>query len=116
MPSPIRSSSRRYRDYRVKLKERRKNPEAKREDAAISLHSTNDARKSKKRTRSFMRLLSEFWKLLKEHRGALFLSLGALAISTLLGLVPLYGTKIVFDSVLRDNPLPVHLPGWIHLP
>jgi len=44
------------------------------------------------------------------------LALVALAISTLLGLVPLYGTKIVFDSVLRENPLPVHLPEWLHVP
>ncbi len=116
MPSPIRSSSRRYRDYRAKLKERRRDPEARRDDAAASMHSPSDQKKSKKRTRSFLRLLLEFWGLLKGHRVALAWSLLALAISTLLGLAPLYGTKIVFDSVLRDNPLPVHLPGWIHVP
>jgi ATP-binding cassette subfamily B protein/subfamily B ATP-binding cassette protein MsbA len=34
----------------------------------------------------------------------------------MLGLVPLYGTKIVFDSVLREHPLPASVPRWIHLP
>src|SRR6476661_8618935 len=116
MPSPIRSSSRRYREYRAELKKRRSDPDSRREDAAVSWHGTNDERKRKKRTRSFFKLLSEFWKLLEGHRPALFLALGALGISTLLSLVPLYGTKIVFDSVLRDNPLPVTLPGWVHVP
>src|SRR5258708_10422384 len=32
------------------------------------------------------------------------------------GLIPLYGTKIVFDGVLRDRPLPAHLPHWLHVP
>ena len=40
----------------------------------------------------------------------------ALTVSTLLGLVPLYGTKVVFDNVLRDNPLPSNFPRWIHIP
>jgi len=116
MPAPIHSSSRRYRDYRAKLKERRRDREAAKADAEISLHSTTDRKKAHKRSRSFTRLLAEFWKLLKGHRGMLSLALIALGISTLFSLVPLYGTKIVFDSVLRDNPLPVRLPAWIHMP
>ena len=43
-------------------------------------------------------------------------ALVALSVSTLLGLVPLYGTKIVFDSVLRDHPFPARLPYGITLP
>ena len=86
----------------------------------MSLHSppgsaASEAKKSKKRTRSFMRLLAQFWGLLEGHRTALALALLALGISTLLSLIPLYGTKIVFDSVLRENPLPVRLPHGIHL-
>src|SRR4051812_7649717 len=118
MPSPIRSSSRRYREYRSELKTRRQDPASRREDAAVSWHGTNDERKSKKRTRSFFKLVGQFWGLLEGHRRSLFLALGALAISTLLSLIPLYGTKIVFDSVLRENPLPVQLPVAVdvHLP
>ncbi len=50
------------------------------------------------------------------YRKTLFLVLMALGLSTMLGLVPLYGTKIVFDSVLREKPLPPQVPAWIPLP
>jgi len=92
------------------LRKRRGDADSRREDAAVSWHGTNDERKRKKRTRSFFKLVGQFWKLLEGHRRALFFALFALAISTLLSLVPLYGTKIVFDSVLKENPLPVKLP------
>ncbi len=54
--------------------------------------------------------------MVRGFRGMLVLVLIAVAISTLLGLIPLYGTKIIFDSVLRERPLPPRVPGWIHLP
>ena len=46
----------------------------------------------------------------------LIFSLILLAISTALGLVPLYGTKIVFDNVLGGRPLPPRLTGIVPLP
>jgi ATP-binding cassette subfamily B protein/subfamily B ATP-binding cassette protein MsbA len=70
----------------------------------------------KPRSRSFLVLFKEFWKLLRGFRVTLFMVLAALGISTLIGLLPLYGTKIVFDSVLREQPLPTGLPRWIPLP
>ena len=42
-------------------------------------------------------------------------ALVTLAMSTLFGLLPLYGTKIVFDSVLRTQPLPREA-AWVSLP
>ena len=39
------------------------------------------------------------------YKRTLILVLAALSVSTLLGLIPLYGTKIVFDSVLREQLL-----------
>ena len=75
-----------------------------------------DGRKHKPRTRTFLTLLKQFWGLLDGHRPLLIAALVFLAFSTLLGLVPLYGTKIVFDGVLRDRPMPLRLPAWIHLP
>lgn len=63
-----------------------------------------------------MLLLRQFWELLGGHRGLLIGALITLAVSTSLGLVPLYGTKIVFDGVLREQPMPSRLPAWIHLP
>jgi ATP-binding cassette subfamily B protein/subfamily B ATP-binding cassette protein MsbA len=115
-----RFSSRRYRAYREKLKERRR----KREDGGdASIHSSareitgpGSPKKPHRRVRSFTRLLAQFWGLLRGHKPALVASLLALGVSTILGLVPLYGTKIVFDSVLREHPLPVKIPYWIHLP
>ncbi|MDB5329698.1 MAG: putative multidrug export ATP-binding/permease protein [Phycisphaerales bacterium] len=121
MPIPTRSSRRRYWDYRRKLKQRRNKGEAS-GDATIgghdhgSSHGPGDAKKHRPRTRPFTRLLREFWGLLQGFRGTLAAALVALSVSTLLGLVPLYGTKIVFDSVLRDQPLPAQLPHGIVLP
>ncbi len=63
-----------------------------------------------------MKLVAAFWGMLRGHRQALFFALLVLGVSTLLGLVPLYGTKIVFDSVLSDKPLPRGIPHWIHVP
>ena len=76
----------------------------------------NTSRKHKPRSRPFLKLFTEFWGLLYGHRGMLSLALAALTISTLLSLIPVYGLKIVFDSVLKEKPLPSALPRWIHLP
>ena len=116
MPFSIRSSRRRYQAYRTQLKQRRTQPDAPTGDATVAGTFHGEDRKKRKRSRSFTGLLVEFWGLLRGYRRTLALVLVALGISTLLGLIPLYGTKIVFDSVLRDQPLPARLPHWIHLP
>ena len=117
MASFMRSSRRRFTDYRSKLKLRAKR-KATAGDTTIPAapHDPVDGKKHNPRSRTFRKLLSEFWGLLDGFQGTLGVVLVALGISTLLGLVPLYGTKVVFDSVLREQPLPVRLPGWIHLP
>ncbi len=118
MPSPFRASRLRYLEYRRNLKQRRLQRDASTGDAIIHgpLHPDGQPRNHKPRSRSFFKLLREFWKLLHGHRRTLILALLGLAISTLLGLVPFYGPKIVIDSVLRQPPLPTRLPHWIHLP
>ncbi len=116
MPVPFRSSRRRYVEYRANLKKKRL--EAKKTGASDS-HSHEGGGEPKRngpRSRSFFVLLKEFWRLMAGFRQTLFLVLLALGLSTMLGLVPLYGTKIIFDSVLRDKPLPPQLPAWIPLP
>jgi ATP-binding cassette, subfamily B, bacterial len=127
MPSPLRSSRRRYQEYRRTLKTRDRKADA---AAGHSHHgdapaaaaapakptSPDDRKQNYRRSRSFLRLVKEFWGLLEGHRGMLAVALFALGISTLLGLIPLYGTKIVFDGVLRDQPLSTGLPPWLHLP
>ncbi len=47
------------------------------------------------------------------HNRMLALSLTASAVATLLGLVPLYGTKVVFDYVLGDQPWPAGFDKWL---
>ena len=110
MPVVRKSSRQRYRDYRQKLKDKR---DAKNVDPAVPAQHDGDEKHKKPRTRPFGKLLAEFWNQLRGHRGTLVLLLVTLTISTLLGLVPLYGTKIVFDSVLSERPIAPHLPWWL---
>ena len=112
MPLPLRASRQRYLEYRkrAKLARAKKKPSTETDKDKPSYHGED--RKKKPRSRPFLKLLGEFWGLLRGFRGLLIVMLLVLGISTLLGLVPLYGTKIVFDSVLRDKPLPSRLPHW----
>ncbi len=69
-----------------------------------------------KRHRSFAALLREFWRLLRGHRRVLVLALLTLSVSTILGLVPLYGTKLVFDNVLGGRSISPMVLRFVHLP
>jgi ATP-binding cassette subfamily B protein/subfamily B ATP-binding cassette protein MsbA len=114
MPLPPRASRLRYAQYRQRAKAARLNKTAAQESTHGSHNGTD--RKKKPRSRPFFKLLTEFLKLLRGYWGLLAVVLAALGFSTLLGLVPLYGTKIVFDNVLRERPFPSTLPRWIKLP
>jgi len=116
MPFATRSSRRRYRAYRERVKTRGNDRLAPGDVGASVADAHDDARKKRRRSRPFRTLFASFWGLLRGHRHAFVLILLALGISTLLGLAPLYGTKIVFDSVLSDKPLPTQLPAWVRLP
>jgi len=118
MPSPLRASRLRYLEYRRRLKESKKNPKPVVADATVPQPDPllPKDKNHKPRSRPFLKLLTEFFQLMRGHRATLGWVLVALTISTGLGLVPLYGTKIIFDSVLRDPPLPVHLPAWVPAP
>jgi ATP-binding cassette, subfamily B, bacterial len=114
MPLPPRASRQRYVEYRRRAREARLG-KGTGSDKDTSSHHAHD-RKKKPRSRAFFTLLMQFLGLLRGYWGLLARVLLALGFSTLLGLVPLYGTKIVFDNVLKDKPLPPTLPTWIHLP
>src|SRR5687768_8494063 len=118
MASVIRSSRRRYRAYRERVKERGNDAHVPGDlgPPPSQQHGDDPRRKKRPRSRPFRALFLSFWGLLRGHRSAFVLILLALGISTLLGLAPLYGTKIVFDSVLNDEPLPTQLPAWVRLP
>jgi ATP-binding cassette subfamily B protein/subfamily B ATP-binding cassette protein MsbA len=117
MPSRSSSSRRRYNDYRTELKRNRTSePGGANAEPRVPQDGGRDRKNSRPRVRSFPQLFGAFWGLLRGYRRMLLLALICLAVSTLLGLMPLYGTKIVFDSVLREQPLPTGLPAWVPLP
>jgi ATP-binding cassette, subfamily B, bacterial len=55
--------------------------------------------------RPFRILFWEFIKLLRKWWLIIAIALCTLSLSTLMGLLPVYGTKIIIDSVLGDKPL-----------
>lgn len=122
MPSN-RSSRRRYEQYRRQIRNRKPSRPDKRDGAASGDTSAAPGMtvetaklKSTHRHRSFRQLFGAFWGFLRGHRGTMYFALCTLSISTLLGLVPLYGTKLVFDNVLGDRPLPPLVHDTIGLP
>ncbi len=60
--------------------------------------------------RSFLQLFGSFWLLVRRDRSLILLSIVVLSASTLLGLLPPVGTKIVIDYVLAEPPQAV--PPW----
>ena len=110
-----RSSRARYREYRRLLKQRRREGGV---DAAAHARAADVPRHWRNRppTRSFPRLLVEFWQLLAGHRAVIVMSLITGGIATLLGLLPLYGPKLVFDHVLGSVPIPATVAGGIPVP
>lgn len=100
-----RSSSGQFHQYREKLKRRRAGLEEAPAIASDGLHGSSMG-KPTHRSRSFWTLVRAFWQLLRGHRGVMAVAVCTLSVSTLLGLLPLYGTKLVFDNVLDTKPLP----------
>src|SRR5688500_18796539 len=105
MPLQPRSSRRRYEQYLKEFKARGKAPK---ESPAQAEAAERPGRRRAKlpRTRPVGVLLKEYWRLIEGHRGILTVALVALAIATAVHLIPLYGSKVVFDSVIREHPLP----------
>ncbi len=107
MPSPARSSRLKYLQYRKDFKAH-KTEGTSRTGAGHAIH--------KKSERKFLDLLKAFWRILGQHRRTVYMALGLVTVSTILGLVPPYGTKLVVDNVLGGNPLPASLTDRIPLP
>ena len=123
---PPRSSRERFRQYRREVRERTFDPSGNGSPPAsrpskdgarptAPRHRHGDRTKHR-RSRSFFQLLGEFWGLIRPHRATIYVALATLSVSTLLGLAPLYGTKIVFDNILGDRPLPQRLTRIVALP
>src|SRR5215207_11186711 len=113
-PNPSESSRGRYRTYRERVRARAAKEEDKHPGAPPQGDFGGHGGKSTKRSRSFLTLLRAFWGLLRGHHLTMTAALTTLAASTLLGLVPLYCTKLVFDNVLGTQPLPREA-AWLPL-
>ncbi len=107
MSKKFRSSRRRFERYREAIKT---DPDRGRADLGLRV----DDLRRKPRSRNFYPLFKQFWALLRGHRRLLFSALSLLGISTLLGLIPFYGTKLVFDNVLGNRPLPKWFGSYAH--
>ncbi len=69
--------------------------------------------KRRRRSKPFMVLAREFWKLLAGNRHLLYISLTTLTIATVIGLAIPASTKIAIDYILTDDPGPEGIPSWI---
>jgi ATP-binding cassette subfamily B protein len=107
-PNTADSSRGRFRAYldRVRVRAKAKADSVSAEHAAAASPHGDGVGKSTRRSRPFISLYQEFWRLLRGHHATLIAALGTLATATLLGLVPFYGSKLVFDNVLGTQPLP----------
>ena len=107
MMSKNRSSRIRFRDYREKLQEKKRDH---RERKVVTWHSQE---RSAKRTRSFRTLFGVFIRMLRPYRRSMAIALGSLTIATMLALVPPAVTKFAVDQVFQGLPLPESLIEFI---
>ena len=68
---------------------------------------------AKRRERSSLALVSDFWRLLRGHRSSLVFSLSTLTVATVLALIPPVAIKFVVDYVLVGKSLPASVPAWL---
>ena len=92
------SSHERFRQFKKRLKEPIE-PGARTDDL-------ESGRKSLERTRSFKNLLSQFFSIVGNNRRDILWSLLFLTFGATIGLIPAAATKVVFDNILGDQPLP----------
>ncbi len=65
------------------------------------------------RSRSFFALFAAFVRMIRGHRLIAILSLATVSVSTLVGLVPPYGIKLVIDYALIGHPMPQRTARWL---
>jgi ATP-binding cassette, subfamily B, bacterial len=122
MPNATPSSKKQYREYIEHVQDREKEKRNNKPDPAPGSKAKSapdlplgDTQSSKRR-RGFWQLFRSYLKQTATHHRMLIAALISSTIATLLGLIPLYGTKLIFDNVLGDKPLPRNWPQWISLP
>ena len=101
-----------YRDYLAEIRKRRKE---KSKDEIDSFHSTMSGKEKdalvSRSHRSFWKLFTSFWGLLRGFRGKILFGLGTVTIATILALIPPLGTKLAIDCALTVPTKP--LPTWL---
>lgn len=101
-----------YRDYLAEISKRRKEKSSGEVD---SFHSTMSGKEKdalvSRSHRSFWKLFTSFWGLLRGFRGKILFGLGTVTIATILALIPPLGTKLAIDCALTVPTKP--LPSWM---
>jgi ATP-binding cassette subfamily B protein/subfamily B ATP-binding cassette protein MsbA len=108
MAENLRSSRRRFAEYRRRRREAMKGVEPEKPTPM----EQKDAR-AKKRSRTFWSLFAAFWGLLGPHRPKVIAALGTLTGSASLILIAPAATKFALDYVITDHPGPAGIPGWL---
>src|SRR5262249_24577885 len=106
----------RYKSSRARYTEYLRNHRATRNYIDEPVDDTGKRRAKRKRARSFLMLLRELWKLLREHRVTVVLALMTLTFSVAVGLTMPSATKIAIDYVMTDHPGPAGIPSWLPIP
>ncbi len=98
------SSLARYRAYRAKRRSEKPDTDA------VSASSDKPGDKKPKRSRGFLELFREFWRIVRPHRPAIYFALFTVSIVSGLSLLFPLATKIAIDYIISDPPKP--FPEW----
>ena len=110
----IRSSRARYREYQGRRWRKAHDP---RSDRVLPVDTTRRDRFGYgTERRSAWQLIAAFRHQLRGCGRALAVILVSSAIATVLGLLPLYGMKVIFDNALAAKPLPEPYASWPGVP
>jgi ATP-binding cassette subfamily B protein/subfamily B ATP-binding cassette protein MsbA len=111
----IRSSRARYREYCREMLCKRYDPAAHRKlpTDVVGRHGYSGQVRGR---RSTGKLIGAFWLQVRNHRHTLGIILLTSAVATLVGLLPPYGMKVIFDNVFTGKPLPRLLVSWTFMP
>ncbi len=108
-----------YRNYLAEIGKRHKEKSSGEVD---SFHSTMSGKEKdalvSRSHRSFWKLFTSFWGLLRGFRGKILFGLGTVTIATILALIPPLGTKLAIDCALTvpTRPLPIWVSGTLGQP
>lgn len=111
----IRSSRARYLEYSREKLRRGYSPKAHRTLPKDVAARDGQPAESRKR-RGTWELIGAFWQHLRSHRRALWIVLFTSAVATLVGLLPPYGMKLIFDNVFSGKSLPSPIASLLFVP